>query len=120
MLAAHNIAPCNSFACYCNAGGMGAMQADETNQPNKWAWLTTTSRYYVPSFEREVSGGQTTDYTYIESPNGLVAAIKTTGTQHDVIPTPGIDGTGLQRIIIGNGGEIWYSPDHYETFYRIK
>ena len=84
MLAAHNIAPRNSFACYCNAGGMGAMQADETNQTNKWAWLSTTSRYYAPSFEREVVGGKTTDYTYIEGPHGPVAAVQTSGNKHDV------------------------------------
>ena len=60
------------------------MQADETNQTNKWAWLSTTSRYYAPSFEREVVGGKTTDYTYIEGPHGPVAAVQTSGNKHDV------------------------------------
>jgi guanyl-specific ribonuclease Sa len=37
-----------------------------------------------------------------------------------VHPTPGINVVGPQRIVIGQGGEIYYTPDHYETFIRIK
>src|SRR5439155_21489548 len=33
--------------------------------------------------------------------------------------TPGIAGAGPQRVIVGNGGEIWYSPDHYDSFIRL-
>lgn len=36
-----------------------------------------------------------------------------------VHPTPGINGPGPQRIIIGKEGEIWYTPDHYNTFQQI-
>ena len=44
-----------------------------------------TTRYYAPSFEREITNGQTTDYTYIESPNGLIAAVKRAGNKQDVM-----------------------------------
>ncbi|MBQ3636617.1 MAG: hypothetical protein II951_13530 [Bacteroidales bacterium] len=27
---------------------------------------------------------------------------------------------GLQRIVVGAKGEIYYTPDHYQTFIRIK
>jgi filamentous hemagglutinin len=37
-----------------------------------------------------------------------------------VHPTPGVNGTGVQRIVIGNGGEYYYTPDHYKTFIRFK
>jgi RHS repeat-associated protein len=37
-----------------------------------------------------------------------------------VHPTPGVAGPGLQRIVTGAGGEIWFSPDHYTTFVRIR
>jgi len=30
------------------------------------------------------------------------------------------NGPGTQRIIIGKGGEYYYSPDHYKTFIRFK
>jgi RHS repeat-associated protein len=36
-----------------------------------------------------------------------------------VVPTPGITGPGAQRIIIGQGGEIYYTPDHYRTFFPV-
>ena len=37
-----------------------------------------------------------------------------------VHPTKGISGPGPQRVIFGKGGDIWYTPDHYETFKKIK
>ena len=46
---------------------------------------SATVRYYTADAEREISNGTTTDLTYITSPTGLVAAIKTTGTQHDAM-----------------------------------
>ena len=36
-----------------------------------------------------------------------------------VHPTPNISGPGPQRVIIGKDGDIWYTPDHYQTFRRI-
>lgn len=37
-----------------------------------------------------------------------------------VHPTPGIQGPGPQRIVIGAMGELWYTPNHYKSFIRIK
>jgi filamentous hemagglutinin len=37
-----------------------------------------------------------------------------------VHPTHGVKHAGLQRMIIGKGGELYYTPDHYETFIRFK
>ena len=37
-----------------------------------------------------------------------------------VHPTKGISGPGPQRVIVGKGDDIWYTPDHYETFKKIK
>ena len=31
-------------------------------------------------------------------------------------PTPGVSGVGPQRIVRGQGGELYYTPDHYKTF----
>ncbi len=35
-------------------------------------------------------------------------------------PTPGMQGPGPQRVVIGYRGEIWYTPDHYRSFVRIQ
>ena len=36
------------------------------------------------------------------------------------VETPGVSGLGLRRLVIGKGGEVYYSPDHYESFQRIR
>jgi guanyl-specific ribonuclease Sa len=36
-----------------------------------------------------------------------------------VHPTPGVDHAGLQRVVLGAGGEVYYTPDHYRTFIRV-
>ena len=37
-----------------------------------------------------------------------------------VHPTKGEYGPGPQRVIIGKEGEVWYTPDHYKSFKKIK
>jgi len=34
--------------------------------------------------------------------------------------TPGVLGPGRQRLVIGSDGDVWFTPDHYETFTRIR
>ncbi|MEU0314250.1 ribonuclease domain-containing protein [Nocardioides sp. NPDC006273] len=35
------------------------------------------------------------------------------------VPTPGSDDRGARRIVAGEGGEFYYTEDHYESFSRI-
>ena len=35
------------------------------------------------------------------------------------VKTPGMRNRGARRIVAGNGGEYYYTHDHYETFRRI-
>jgi guanyl-specific ribonuclease Sa len=37
-----------------------------------------------------------------------------------VHPTPGVQGPGAQRIVTGDEGEAYYSPDHYRTFLPVS
>jgi filamentous hemagglutinin len=37
-----------------------------------------------------------------------------------VVRTPGITHAGPQRLILGTGGEVYYTPDHYATFKRVR
>ncbi len=42
------------------------------------------------------------------------------GYYHEyTVPTPGSDDRGARRIVRGNGGEYYYTSDHYESFRRI-
>ena len=33
-----------------------------------------------------------------------------------VHPTPGVNGPGPQRLVLGAGGDLWYTADHYDSF----
>lgn len=35
------------------------------------------------------------------------------------VPTPGEDDRGARRIVAGQGGEFYYTEDHYESFVRV-
>ena len=37
-----------------------------------------------------------------------------------VIRTPGISHAGPQRLVVGEGGELWYTSDHYASFRRVR
>jgi ribonuclease T1 len=37
-----------------------------------------------------------------------------------VQPTPGDNGPGAQRVVLGAEGEVYYSSDHYRSFRRIR
>ncbi|MBI5389400.1 hypothetical protein HZB01_03410, partial [Candidatus Woesearchaeota archaeon] len=36
------------------------------------------------------------------------------------VPTPGSNNRGTQRLVAGEGGELYYTSNHYETFERIR
>jgi ribonuclease T1 len=36
------------------------------------------------------------------------------------VQTPGARDRGARRIVAGNGGEFYYSEDHYRSFSRIR
>jgi filamentous hemagglutinin len=43
------------------------------------------------------------------------------GYYHEYVhPTPGQAGPGAQRVVIGEEGETYYTPDHYRTFHRVR
>jgi len=35
------------------------------------------------------------------------------------VPTPGAKNRGARRVVVGEGGEKWYTEDHYRTFVRL-
>jgi ribonuclease T1 len=35
------------------------------------------------------------------------------------VDTPGVRGRGARRIVTGDGGEVFYTDDHYETFQAV-
>jgi ribonuclease T1 len=46
---------------------------------------------------------------------------KPKGYYHEyVVRTPGLDSVGPQRLILGENGEAYYTPDHYDTFTQVR
>lgn len=46
---------------------------------------------------------------------------KPAGYYHEFVhPTPGDNGPGGQRVVVGREGEVYYTPDHYHTFRRVE
>lgn len=37
-----------------------------------------------------------------------------------VVRTPGISHAGPQRLVVGSGGEVYYTHDHYRSFRRLR
>lgn len=37
-----------------------------------------------------------------------------------VVRTPGMRSVGPQRLILGENGEAYYTPDHYESFIQVR
>jgi guanyl-specific ribonuclease Sa len=47
--------------------------------------------------------------------------VKPSGYYHEyAMTTPGFSGTGPERIVKGQNGELYYTPDHYKTFIPIN
>ena len=36
------------------------------------------------------------------------------------VPTPGSDDRGARRIVAGEGGELYWTDDHYRSFSRVR
>ncbi|PIS02509.1 MAG: hypothetical protein COT85_04915 [Chlamydiae bacterium CG10_big_fil_rev_8_21_14_0_10_42_34] len=59
------------------------------------------------------------DGTIFKNREGLLPKKHSSYYREYVHPTPGIEGPGPRRVIIGENSEMFYSPDHYKTFIRL-
>lgn len=76
-----------------------------------------------PTIDRINSGGtfpHHNDGSVFRNKEGLLPSQPSGYYTEFVHPTPGISGPGPQRIIRGNGGELYYTPDHYSTFIPLN
>jgi ribonuclease T1 len=59
------------------------------------------------------------DGAVFENREGLLPA-HPTGYYHEyTVPTPGSTDRGARRLVVGAGGEDYYTSDHYNSFRRI-
>lgn len=76
-----------------------------------------------PTLDRISSGGSfphRNDGSIFGNNEGLLPAQPHGYYREYVHPTPSVNGPGPQRVITGQGGEMFYTPDHYQTFIPIN
>ena len=60
------------------------------------------------------------DGIVFENREGLLPD-ESSGYYHEyTVPTPGAGDRGARRIIVGSGGELYWTDDHYRSFERIS
>ena len=60
------------------------------------------------------------DGVVFENREGLLPD-ESSGYYHEyTVPTPGASDRGARRIIVGSGGELYWTDDHYRSFERIS
>ena len=76
-----------------------------------------------PTLDRIRSGGSVphrNDGSVFRNSEGLLPSRPQGYYREFVHPTPGVPGPGPQRIVQGQGGEPFYTPDHYGTFIPLN
>ncbi|OLT42649.1 ribonuclease [Saccharomonospora sp. CUA-673] len=59
------------------------------------------------------------DDTVFQNREGILPACSSGYYREYTVETPGLDHRGQRRIVTGNGGEFFYTSDHYESFSLI-
>ena len=77
----------------------------------------------APTLERIDDGGKLrfpNDGSTFQNREGRLPRKPSGHYREWVHPTPGLSGPGPQRVVTGEDGEAFYTPDHYRTFQRIR
>ena len=69
--------------------------------------------------QRGVRDPHVRDGSIFRNEKGLLPAKPNGYYQEFVHRTPGINHVGPQRVVIGRGGEVYYTPDHYDSFIPV-
>lgn len=62
----------------------------------------------------------TKDGTRFGNREGLLPQQSRNYYREYTVRTPGLSHRGARRIVAGNGGDYWYTADHYRSFKRIR
>ncbi len=102
----------------CTGGDGGA---DSSSNTSVQGTTDPTDRLneVAPTLERIDSGEKfphRNDGSIFQNREGLLPAQPYGYYREYVVPTTGIAGPGPRRLVLGSGGEIYYTEDHYRTF----
>ena len=104
-----------------------AENVDAAKVTDQAARFVTTAEGVVhdlkPTLDRIASGGKfphRNDGSIFKNMEGLLPKQNAGYYKEFVHPTPGVKGPGAMRVVTGQGGEMWFTPDHYKTFIPIR
>lgn len=80
---------------------------------------TIDLRDTLDRIERRERGSHGNDGSVFQNRERRLPSKKSGYYREWVHPTPKLRGPGPQRIVTGEEGEIYYTPDHYKTFERL-
>ena len=60
------------------------------------------------------------DGTIFKNREGLLPKKPSGYYREFTVPTPGVAGRGTQRVVVGRGGETFFTPNHYGIFIQIQ
>jgi guanyl-specific ribonuclease Sa len=80
---------------------------------------TVDLRETLDRIERGQRGSHSNDGSVFQNREKRLPAKPSGYYREWVHPTPKLRGPGPQRIVTGEDGEIYYTPDHYGTFERL-
>jgi guanyl-specific ribonuclease Sa len=127
-----NIALCSNGNQSCAGlggvtGALGGYAYAKENGLNPWtgeAIQATPQELGIQSTLDRIERGEAFphkhDGTHFENREGYLPSLEKGHYTEYVHPTHGITGAGSQRIVISPDGHIYYTPDHYQTFLKIK
>ena len=76
-----------------------------------------------PKLDRIASGGKfphRNDGSIFMNKEGLLPKQNTGFYREFVHPVPSVSGPGLMRVVVGQGGGMWFTTDHYKSFIPIR
>ncbi len=100
-------------------------QGDQFNSfnPDETEEVSRLRQEVAPTLERIEKGEEhphPRDGTVFKNREGLLPQQPEGYYTEYVHPTQGVEHAGLQRIVKGKGGEIYYTSDHYDSFLRLE
>jgi guanyl-specific ribonuclease Sa len=100
-------------------------QGDQVNSfnPDETEEVSRLRQEVAPTLERIEKGEKhphPRDGTVFKNREGLLPQRPKGYYIEYVHPTQGVEHAGLQRIVKGKGGEIYYTSDHYDSFTRLE
>ena len=103
-------APAPSHGATTRAGGLARVGLDD---------LPAEARRTVGLIERDGPFPYPKDGATFGNRERLLPAQRPGYYREYTVPTPGSDDRGARRLIAGEGGELFYTDDHYATFVQV-